>query len=56
MKLLIVSSIVLFAIGYAWMQTAKNLIDTNIGFVVMAVGFVGTIITATILLHSMRLL
>lgn len=51
MKWLLIGSIVAFAIGYAWMQTADFTLDANIGLTIMVVGFISTVITATLLLY-----
>jgi hypothetical protein len=56
MKFIVVGSILLFTVGYAWMQTAKNALDTNIGFVVMGMGLIGAVVTGCVLLHSLQLL
>jgi multidrug transporter EmrE-like cation transporter len=55
-KFIIIGSIVMFAIGYAWMQTAKNQLNINIGFAIMGIGFVGIGLTAALFLHSVDLL
>jgi hypothetical protein len=56
MKWIIVGSVVTFAIGYAWMETAKSPLDANIGFVIMGAGLASTVITGCVLLHSLQLL